>query len=57
MFVCTRAIIPCLSIRQSTWLWPVLVRARALIPCEIGVYPYLLTALYSFDHESVPYVL
>ena len=56
-FVRTRAILPCMSIRQSMCLCTVLVRARALDPCEIGVYSYPPTALCTFEPESVPNVL
>ena len=56
-FVCTRTILPCVSIRQSTLLWPVFVNTRSLIPCEIEVYPYLQTAICTLDQKSGPYVL
>ena len=45
-FVLTRAILPCLFIRQSTCLWTMLVHGRAIIPClSIRQYLYLWTVL------------
>ena len=56
-FVRTLVIFPCLSIQKSTNFWTAIVRARALILCEIGAYSYLPTSFFTFNPKSVPDVL